>query len=105
MHHVGVSQPRDDDFFEEDEPLEKVLAAFERGEKGVTARPTPTGSVQHPNETTVVVNMPWGSAAPDLAPTASSFGLGRVVMPPGFTLVYGVRGASGAHQDPVPTSS
>jgi hypothetical protein len=27
------------DFYEEDEPVEKIIAAFERGEKGVTARP------------------------------------------------------------------
>lgn len=29
----------DDDFYEEDEPLEDLIAAFERGEKGVTAPP------------------------------------------------------------------
>jgi hypothetical protein len=29
----------DEDFFEEDEPLEEVLAAFNTGEKFVTARP------------------------------------------------------------------
>lgn len=29
----------DEDFFEEDEPLEKVLAAFRDGEKFVTSRP------------------------------------------------------------------
>ena len=29
----------DSEFYEEDEPVEKVVAAFERGEKGVTARP------------------------------------------------------------------
>lgn len=28
----------DDDFYEDDEPVEDVLAAFERGEKGLTAR-------------------------------------------------------------------
>jgi hypothetical protein len=28
-----------DDFYEEDEPVEKIKAAFERGEKHVTARP------------------------------------------------------------------
>lgn len=28
-----------DDFYEEDEPLEKIVAAFERGEKGVTRPP------------------------------------------------------------------
>ena len=27
------------DFYEEDEPVEKIKAAFERGIKGVTARP------------------------------------------------------------------
>jgi hypothetical protein len=27
----------DEDFFEEDEPAEKVFAAFNRGEKGITA--------------------------------------------------------------------
>lgn len=27
------------DFYEDDEPIEEVLAAFERGEKGVTRRP------------------------------------------------------------------
>lgn len=30
----------DEDFYEEDEPLDEVLAAYERGIKGVTARPT-----------------------------------------------------------------
>jgi hypothetical protein len=29
----------DEDFFEEDEPLEKVLAAFRSGEKFITGRP------------------------------------------------------------------
>jgi hypothetical protein len=29
----------EDDFFEEDEPVEKVLRAFENGVKGVTAPP------------------------------------------------------------------
>ena len=28
------------DFYEEDEPVEKIVAAFERGEKGLTGRPT-----------------------------------------------------------------
>lgn len=28
-----------DDFYEDDEPVEKIRAAFERGEKGVTKRP------------------------------------------------------------------
>lgn len=30
----------DEDFYEEDEPLEKIRAAFAQGLKGVTARPT-----------------------------------------------------------------
>lgn len=30
----------DEDFYEDDEPLEDVLAAYERGIKGVTARPS-----------------------------------------------------------------
>lgn len=29
----------DDDFYEDDEPVEKIQAAFQRGEKGVTKRP------------------------------------------------------------------
>jgi hypothetical protein len=29
-----------DDFYEDDEPVEKIMAAFERGEKGVTASPS-----------------------------------------------------------------
>jgi len=29
----------DEDFYEDDEPLEKIRAAFEHGLKGVTARP------------------------------------------------------------------
>jgi hypothetical protein len=29
----------DTEFFEEDEPADKIWAAFERGEKGVTAEP------------------------------------------------------------------
>ncbi|HKB31434.1 MAG TPA: hypothetical protein VKD26_11420 [Streptosporangiaceae bacterium] len=29
----------DEDFYEDDEPLEKVLAAYKHGLKGVTARP------------------------------------------------------------------
>lgn len=29
------------DFYEDDEPIEAVLAAFEDGEKGVTSRPAP----------------------------------------------------------------
>jgi hypothetical protein len=29
-----------DDFYEEDEPVEKIVAAFERGRNGVTGRPT-----------------------------------------------------------------
>ncbi len=29
----------DEDFYEDDEPLEKIVAAFERGERGVTAPP------------------------------------------------------------------
>jgi hypothetical protein len=28
-----------DDFYEDDEPLEEIVAAFERGEKGLTAPP------------------------------------------------------------------
>jgi hypothetical protein len=28
-----------DSFYEDDEPVEEILAAFERGEKGVTKRP------------------------------------------------------------------
>ena len=31
----------DEDFFEEDEPAEKIHAAFEQGEKGVTGPPPP----------------------------------------------------------------
>lgn len=30
----------DETFYEDDQPLEEVLAAYERGIKGVTARPT-----------------------------------------------------------------
>ena len=40
MESVGGFD-KDEDFFEEDEPLEKVLAAFEGGEKFVTGRPAP----------------------------------------------------------------
>jgi hypothetical protein len=29
-----------DDFFEEDEPVEKIFAAFEKAEKGQTKRPS-----------------------------------------------------------------
>jgi hypothetical protein len=29
-----------DDFYEDDEPVEEIMAAFERGEKGVTAPPS-----------------------------------------------------------------
>ena len=29
----------DSEFYEADEPVEKVIEAFERGQKGVTARP------------------------------------------------------------------
>jgi len=29
----------DGDFYEDDEPVEKIQAAFERGDKGVTERP------------------------------------------------------------------
>jgi hypothetical protein len=29
----------DEDFYEDDEPLEKIVSAFERGEHGVTAPP------------------------------------------------------------------
>jgi hypothetical protein len=36
---AGGDFDRDEDFYEEDEPLEEVLAAYERGIKGVTARP------------------------------------------------------------------
>lgn len=39
----------DEDFYEDDEPVEKVIAAFEQGEKFVTARPVTleiTGPVQ-----------------------------------------------------------
>ena len=30
----------DEDFFEADEPAEKIHAAFDRGEKGITAPPS-----------------------------------------------------------------
>lgn len=30
------------EFFEEDEPIDKILKAFEQGEKGVTMEPRPT---------------------------------------------------------------
>jgi hypothetical protein len=33
----------DDDFYEDDEPVEAVLAAFNAGEKGLTAPPVPGG--------------------------------------------------------------
>jgi hypothetical protein len=29
----------DTEFYEDDEPVEKILDAFERGQKGITARP------------------------------------------------------------------
>jgi hypothetical protein len=34
----------DNDFYESDEPVEKVMMAFERGEKGLTDRPTWSGN-------------------------------------------------------------
>ena len=37
MRASGDFDP-DEDFYEEDEPLDEVLAAYERGTKGVTAR-------------------------------------------------------------------
>lgn len=54
----------DEDFYEDDEPLEDVLAAFERGEKLVTARP--------PGRTLTVVYRPlggawWEAVSPQLA--------------------------------------
>lgn len=36
-----------DDFFEEDEPIEKIRHAFDHGERGVTAPPTPRGQTQY----------------------------------------------------------
>lgn len=33
------NDPNSDDFYEEDEPVEKVVAAFEQGEKLLTAQP------------------------------------------------------------------
>lgn len=36
----------DMDFYEDDEPVEEVVAAFERGEKIVTAPPIPGVSIQ-----------------------------------------------------------
>ena len=38
VHDVGVGDMRND-FYEDDEPVEDVLAAFEAGEEGVTAPP------------------------------------------------------------------
>jgi len=36
---VDMARSDDEIFYEEDEPVEEVLAAFEAGEKGATARP------------------------------------------------------------------
>jgi hypothetical protein len=41
MEHIGGFD-EDEDFYEDDEPLEKIIAAFEHGEKFVTARPAVT---------------------------------------------------------------
>lgn len=37
MEDIMADYDEDETFFEEDEPVEAVRAAFERGEKGVTA--------------------------------------------------------------------
>jgi hypothetical protein len=36
---VGTQPTSEDDFYEEDEPAEKIHAAFDHGERGVTAHP------------------------------------------------------------------
>ena len=41
-----MTGPDDDDFFVPDEPVEDVRAAFERGKKGVTRRPTAQQSLK-----------------------------------------------------------
>jgi|GEM_PF-4862528 len=38
MHHGDIATT--EDFYEDDEPLDDVLAAFDRGAKGVTAPPS-----------------------------------------------------------------
>ncbi len=50
----------DEDFYEEDEPLEKIVAAFEHGEHGVTAPPVSVdthglGSPRRPTATRLAV--------------------------------------------------
>ena len=52
-----------DEFFEEDEPLEDVLAAFSRGEKGFTARPVPS-STAHPAGDSGVASRGWTKTLP-----------------------------------------
>lgn len=42
MHSVEVA--RGGDFYEDDEPLDELLAEFEAGEKGVTGPPPELGS-------------------------------------------------------------
>lgn len=47
------NDPNSDDFYEEDEPVEKVVAAFEQGEKHLTVRPV--RKLNHVDETQVWV--------------------------------------------------
>ena len=60
----------DTDFFEEDEPAEKILSAFDHGEKGLTSPPWPVRfCFVGQSENTAVDSMPlsaqWVSAGSD----------------------------------------
>jgi hypothetical protein len=52
-----------DEFFEEDEPLEDVLAAFSQGEKGLTARPVASRTV-HPAADSGIASRGWTKTLP-----------------------------------------
>lgn len=55
--------PLDDDFYEEDEPLEDVIAAFDRGEKGLTIGPKRLdGAIAFSSSSSVTIEHCWFSS-------------------------------------------
>lgn len=98
--------PDADDFFEEDEPLEKVLEAYQCGKKGVTSPPFATRSVVHPNQTTFTVDVAMSATRlPEMSSSSSSWGTATVVTRSGRTLSYGVHVGSGGRQDVVTSTA
>ena len=52
------------DFYEDDEPVEKLAAAFAIGDKGYTAATTTTVTLTHTSAPTITLTVPLGDLSP-----------------------------------------